>query len=290
MNPAPAPSRAEKALELPFRKMHGIGNDFVVLDTRARPLELTTKAARSLADRRWGVGCDEILIIERPRNGGDAFMGVRNADGSVAEQCGNGVRCVADVLMNELGKTQLTIETLGGPVHATRAAGGLVAIDMGVAKTEWRDIPLAEARDTLHLGIAEGPLRDPVGVSMGNPHAVFFVPDAEGIDLKTVGPRLEHHALFPERANIEVVQVLSPTHLRMRVWERGSGITQACGTGACASLVAAVRRGLSARQAKVTLDGGDLAIEWRADGHVIMTGPVAYSFEGVWRLSEAGPP
>jgi diaminopimelate epimerase len=270
--------------------MHGIGNDFVVLDARARPLELSTQAARTLADRRWGVGCDEILIIERPKNGGDAFMGVRNADGSVAEQCGNGVRCVADVLMTETGKTSLTIETLGGPVTATRGVNGMVSIDMGAAKTEWRDIPLAEARDTLHLNISEGPLRDPVGVSMGNPHAVFFVPDAAAVDLKTLGPKLEHHALFPERANIEVVQVRSPAHLRMRVWERGSGITQACGTGACASLVAAVRRGLSARKARVTLDGGDLEIEWREDGHVIMTGPVAYAFDGVWRLSEAGPP
>ncbi|MDX2143137.1 MAG: diaminopimelate epimerase [Rhodospirillaceae bacterium] len=275
---------------MPFRKMHGIGNDFVVLDTRGQPLDLTTRAARTLADRRWGVGCDEILIIERPKNGGDAFMGVRNADGSIAEQCGNGVRCVADVLMNEMGKSRLTIETLGGPVTATRASNGHIAIDMGLAKTEWRDIPLSEARDTLHLNISEGPLKDPVGVSMGNPHAVFFVPDALAIDLKTLGPKLEHHALFPHRANIEIVQVLSPTHLRMRVWERGSGITQACGTGACASLVAAVRRNLSARKATLTLDGGDLDIEWREDGHVIMTGPVAYSFDGVWHLSEANPP
>ncbi|MBL8645265.1 MAG: diaminopimelate epimerase [Rhodospirillaceae bacterium] len=264
--------------------MHGIGNDFVVLDARNHALNLPQATAKTLADRRWGVGCDEILIIERPRNGGDAFMGVRNADGTVAEQCGNGVRCVADLLMNELGKSRLTIETLGGPVIATRAKSGLISIDMGPAKLDWREIPLSENRDTLHLGIGEGPLSDPVGVSMGNPHAVFFVPNAEAVDLANIGPKLEHHALFPERANIEVIQVLSRTHLRMRVWERGSGITQACGTGACASAVAAVRRGLAERAVNITLDGGDLQLEWREDGHVIMTGPVAYVFDGVWQM------
>ena len=290
MTTASPSSRALQPRELPFRKMHGIGNDFVVLDARNRALDLTTKAARTLADRRWGVGCDEILIIEKPRNGGDAFMGVRNADGSVAEQCGNGVRCVADVLMTETGKSKLVLETLGGPVIATRAANGHVSIDMGPARLDWREIPLAEARDTLHLGITEGPLSDPVGVSMGNPHAVFFVPDVNAVDLKTFGPKLEHHALFPQRANVEVVHVRSRTHLRMRVWERGSGITQACGTGACASVVAAARRGLSERAVTITLDGGDLQIAWLDNGHVMMTGPVAYAFDGVWTLSEAEPP
>ncbi|MBL8628341.1 MAG: diaminopimelate epimerase [Rhodospirillaceae bacterium] len=280
---APA-SRALQPRELPFRKMHGIGNDFVVLDVRGRALDLPQATAKTLADRRWGVGCDEILIIENPRNGGDAFMGVRNADGTVAEQCGNGVRCVADLLMNELGKTKLVIETLGGDVIATRAKNGLISIDMGPAKLDWREIPLSQERDTLHLGISEGALSDPVGVSMGNPHAVFFVPNAEAVDLANVGPKLEHHSLFPERANIEVIQVLSRTHLRMRVWERGSGITQACGTGACASAVAAIRRGLTERAMTITLDGGDLHIEWRDDGHVIMTGPVAYVFDGTWTI------
>jgi diaminopimelate epimerase len=275
-------SRAAQNASLPFRKMHGIGNDFVVLDARTRTIDLSTATAKTLADRRWGVGCDEILIIESAREGGDIFMGVRNADGSVAEQCGNGVRCVADLVMNETGKANLTIETLGGPVLATRSMDGLVTIDMGPAKLDWREIPLSEARDTLHLGISEGGLVDPVGVSMGNPHAVFFVPNADAVDLETAGPRLEHHALFPARANIEIVQILSRAHLRMRVWERGSGITQACGTGACAALVAAVRRDVSERKATLTLDGGALTIEWRDDGHVMMTGPVAYVFDGVW--------
>ena len=267
---------------LPFRKMHGIGNDFVVLDARKHALDLTMDRARQIADRRFGIGCDEILIIEPARNGADAFMGVRNADGSTAESCGNGARCVADMLMRETGKSAVVLETLGGPIAATRAKNGHVTIDMGNARTDWRDIPLAESCDTLHLPVTEGPLSDPVGVSMGNPHAVFFVSDVAVVDLANLGPRLERHALFPERANIEVVQVMSPTHLRMRVWERGSGITLACGTGACASAVAAVRRDLCRRAVTVTLEGGDLHIEWRSDGHVIMTGPTADVFSGVW--------
>jgi diaminopimelate epimerase len=284
MTLTPNPSRAVASADLPFRKMHGIGNDFVVLDARAYDLNLNQTKAKALADRRLGVGCDEILILEKPRNGGDVYMGVRNADGTIAEQCGNGARCVADVVMNETGKSAIVIETLGGPVIAARAADGLVSIDMGPAKLEWQDIPLAEARDTLHLKIGEGPLVDPVGVSMGNPHAVFFVDRVDAIDLATLGSKLEHHPLFPQRANIEVIEVLSRTSLRMRVWERGSGITLACGTGACAALVAAVRRGLSERTATLKLDGGDLAIAWRDDGHVIMTGPIAYVFDGTWTM------
>ena len=175
----------------------------------------------------------------------------------------------------------MTLETVAGPVVATRAPKELVAIDMGPARTAWQDIPLAEARDTLHIGIGEGLLQDPVGVNVGNPHAVFFVPDAETVDLTTEGPKIEHHPMFPQRTNVEAVEVLNRSHLRMRVWERGVGITRACGTGACAALVAAARRGLSERKAIVTLDGGDLEIEWRADNHVIMTGPVAEAFTGV---------
>lgn len=277
-NPAMTPARP-----LPFRKMHGIGNDFVVLDARAHPVDLTTDEARRLADRRFGVGCDEILTIRPARNGGDVFMGVHNADGTVVESCGNGSRCVADLIMRETGKNRAVLETLAGPVIAERNADGLIAVDMGPARLGWREIPLSEERDTLHLGIIEGPLRDPVGVNVGNPHAVFFVDDVAAIDLATLGPKLEHHRLFPERANIEVAEVRSRSHLRMRVWERGSGITLACGTGACATAVAAVRRNLTERNVKITLDGGDLNLEWRADGHVVMTGPAAYMFDGVWR-------
>jgi diaminopimelate epimerase len=265
----------------PFLKMHGLGNDFVVLDARQRPAELAEEAVRRIADRHTGVGFDEMLILEPAKDGqGDAFMGVRNADGSVAEACGNGARCVAWLLMRERGVDHVVLETLGGLVEATQTADGRVSVDMGVARTAWRDIPLAQAIDTLHLPLTLGPLADPVAVSMGNPHVVFFVPDAEAVDLATLGPQLEHHPLFPQRANIEVVQVLAPDRIRMRVWERGSGITRACGSGACAVQVAAARRGLAGRKGEILLDGGPLSIEWRDDGHVVMTGPVAVTFSG----------
>jgi diaminopimelate epimerase len=262
--------------------MHGIGNDFVVLDARARPIALTASQARRLADRHFGIGCDEILTIRPPRNGGDVFMGVHNADGGVVESCGNGSRCVAEVIMRETGKRRVVIETLAGPVVATRRARGLISVDMGPARLGWREIPLARKRDTLHLGISAGALHDPVGVNVGNPHAVFFVADAEAVDLAALGPRFSRHPLFPRGANVEVVEVKSRTHLRMRVWERGSGITLACGTGACAAAVAAIQRGLAERKVKVTLDGGALTVEWRDDGHVIKIGPAALVSTGEW--------
>jgi diaminopimelate epimerase len=217
---------------LAFRKMHGLGNDFVVLDGRRAAVRFTPESASAIANRRTGVGCDQILILETPRNGGDAFMAIRNSDGGEVQSCGNGSRAVARVLFEETGKDRLTIETLAGPVTAWRAADGQIAVDMGPAQTDWRRIPLAQEKDTLHLGIGEGPLQDPVGVNMGNPHAVFFVKDVSAIDLAAVGPKIEHHPLFPERVNVEAVQVINRGRLRMRVWERGAGITLACGTGA----------------------------------------------------------
>ena len=268
-------------MAISFRKMHGLGNDFVVIDARARPLALDAALAQRIADRRTSIGCDQLIVIEPPRAGlADAFMRIRNADGGEVEACGNATRCVASLLMAEKGQDHVVIETVVGLLDAESAAGGRIAVDMGPAQLDWRDIPIAEAIDTLHLGIALGQLSDPVGVGMGNPHAIFFVPDADAVDLAALGPPLEHHKLFPARANIEVAQVLSPTRIRMRVWERGAGITRACGTGACATLVAAVRRGLTERKASVVLDGGELEIEWMRDGHVMMTGPVATSFTG----------
>lgn len=265
-----------------FIKMHGLGNDFVVIDARRQPLAMDDAQARAIADRKTGVGCDQFIVIEPPKNGtADAAMRIRNADGGEVEACGNASRCVAQLLMRERGTSRVAIDTPAGLIVAEDAGAGRVAVDMGLARLEWGEIPLARAMDTLHLDLALGPLRDPVGVNVGNPHAVFFVPDAEAIDLKTLGPQLEHHPLFPERCNIEAATVLSPTRLRMRVWERGVGITRACGTGACATLVAAARRGLTGRKAEVVLDGGPLEIEWLADGHVRMTGPVATSFSGV---------
>jgi diaminopimelate epimerase len=264
-----------------FIKMHGLGNDFVVLDGRDGKIALDDKAARAIADRHTGVGCDQLIILEPPRTrGADLFMRIHNADGGEVEACGNAARCIADLVMRDKGKDSTVIETAAGLLEAHAAGARRVAVDMGAPRTGWREIPLARECDTLHVTLALGPLADPVCTSMGNPHATFFVANAEAIDLAALGPKLEHDPLFPERANIGVAQVVSPQRLRLRVWERGAGITPACGTGACAALVAAHRRGLAERKAEVIADGGALEIEWRTDGHVLMTGPVAVSFTG----------
>jgi len=264
-----------------FIKMHGLGNDFVVLDGRAHGLALTSEQVRLIADLHRGVGCDQLIVLTAPQDRlADVTMVIRNADGGEVSACGNATRCVASLLMTENGKDHVVIQTRAGLLDAERRADGLVSVDMGPARLDWRDIPLSEAIDTLHLPLALGELSDPIGVGMGNPHAVFFVPDVMKVDVATLGPVLEHHPLFPERANIEFAQILSPERIRMRVWERGAGITLACGTGACATVVAAARRGLAGRRAEVILDGGTLGIEWQKDGHVMMTGPVSIAFSG----------
>jgi diaminopimelate epimerase len=260
---------------LAFRKMHGLGNDFVVLDARRQPIALTPERARVLADRRRGIGCDQLITLE-PSSKADAFMRIHNADGGEVEACGNATRCIAKLLMAEGGRQQVDVETVVGVLRCREAANDCVSVDMGEARLEWRDIPLVKAMDTLHLDF-EG---DPVAVNIGNPHVVFFVADAAATDPSIRGPVVERHPLFPERTNVEFATVLAPDRIRMRVWERGVGITRACGTGACATLVAAARRGLTGRIATVVLDGGELAIEWRDDNHVLMTGPVSESFRG----------
>jgi diaminopimelate epimerase len=267
---------------LAFTKMHGLGNDFVVLDARARALGIGPEEARAIADRRTGVGCDQLLIV-KPANGSgaDVFMEIRNCDGDEVGACGNGTRCIAAMVMDEKGTDAAVIETVAGLLNATRDASGLVTVDMGPARLEWSEIPLARATDTLHVDVASGPLADAVCVNMGNPHAVFFVDDAEAVDLETHGPKLEHDPMFPERANIEVLSRLGPDRFRMRVWERSAGITRACGSGACAAVVAVHRRGLGGRKVELVLDGGPLQLEWREDGHVLMTGPVAIAYRGV---------
>ena len=265
----------------PFIKMHGLGNDFVVLDARMHPIAIDDERARAIADRHTGVGCDQLLVMEQPKNAAaDVFMRIRNADGDEVEACGNGTRCVAAALMRETGKRQVVIETVAGLLAANDAGSALVSVDMGIARLAWREIPLARECDTLHVPLTVGPLADPVATNMGNPHATFFVPDAEAIDVGTLGPILERHAMFPERANIGIASLAGKDRLRFRVWERGTGITVACGTGACAAAVAAARRGLTGRRVMVVADGGTLEIEWRADGHVLMTGPAAVSFTG----------
>jgi diaminopimelate epimerase len=267
--------------QIPFRKMHGLGNDFVVLDRRRAIAAIDAATARALADRRTGIGCDQLILIEPPHlAGAQVAMRILNADGSEAEACGNGTRCIARLVGEETGESWVRIETVAGLLEAELMPNGDVAVDMGPARTGWRDIPLAREMDTARVDLALGPLSEPVCGNIGNPHATFFVPDAAAIDLAALGPRLEHDALFPERANIGVATVEGRGHIRLRVWERGAGITRACGTGACAALVAASRRGLTGRHAKVALDGGMLDIDWREDGHVIMTGPATLAFEG----------
>jgi len=264
-----------------FIKMHGLGNDFVVVDAREVPFALGAAEARALADRREGVGCDQIVILE-PTRRADAAVYLRflNADGGEVGACGNGTRCAASLLLAADGAEEIALETRAGLLRARAAEDGLVSVDMGEARLGWRDIPLAREMDTLHLDLTLDGLADPVATSMGNPHATFFVPDIAEVPLFALGPKLEHDPLFPERANIGVAQVTGQDTLRLRVWERGAGLTRACGSGACAAAVAAARRGLTGRRVQVVVDGGALDIEWRADGHVLMAGPVAISFVG----------
>lgn len=264
-----------------FVKMHGLGNDFVVFDARTEPLALTPEQARFVADRHLGIGCDQIITI-LPSDRADAFMRIQNADGSEVSACGNATRCVASLLMGESGSDRATIETRADLLRCELEAvqEELVTVDMGEPRFGWREIPLARDADTLSMVFAKGPLEDPACVNVGNPHVVFFVDDARKIDLETWGPRIETDPMFPERVNVSIAQVISTDEIRLRVWERGVGITQACGTAACAAAVAAMRRGLTDREIMVRLDGGPLEISWGDDNRILMRGPVATSFSG----------
>jgi len=269
--------------KIPFLKMHGLGNDFVVLDGRRKAIPVDAAAARALADRRTGIGCDQLILLEPPHDStAQVLMRIHNPDGGEAEACGNATRCVADLLRRETGIAEVRVETAAGVLEAEVLSDGRVAVNMGPARTGWREIPLARAMDTERVDLTLGPLSTPVCSNIGNPHATFFVDDVEAVDLAALGPVLEHHPFFPQRANIGVAAVRNRGSIRLRVWERGAGITHACGSGACAALVAANRRGLTERHATVALDGGTLHIAWREDGHVLMTGPVALSFEGAF--------
>ncbi len=260
--------------------MHGLGNDFVILDGRENGLNLSLEQRQLIADRKRGIGCDQLIVIERSKNWSETnFMRIYNPDGSEAEACGNATRCVADLLMTEDGVNNIVIETVVGGLNCWKEGEGLVRVEMGEPKLNWQDIPLSKECDTLNL-----PLNgDPVGVSMGNPHCVFFVDSFEGISVEQQGKKFEIDPLFPNKTNVEFVEVLAHGHVRMRVWERSAGITQACGSGACAVVVAAIRRGLTDRKVIVTLDGGDLIINWPSDdAPVSMTGPVTYVFDGTF--------
>lgn len=264
-----------RPLAMPFRKMHGLGNDFVVLDIRGGADPVTPALARRIGDRHRGVGFDQLVVISGAAEA-DAALAFWNPDGSTADACGNGTRCAARLLMDETGARALDLRTGRGVLRAEDAGGGLVRVDMGPPEFDWRRVPLARemALDPLPLSGA------PAALGMGNPHCVFVVPDAEAVDLATLGPRIEHDPLFPQRTNVEFVQVIDRGTIRLRVWERGGMITQACGSGACAAAVVTAARGLTARRVAVRLDGGTLDIDWR-DGGVWMTGPTTTAFEGV---------
>lgn len=271
-----------------FIKMHGLGNDFVILDGRKQVFENKEDLARKIADRHFGVGCDQLIIMESSKTA-DAFMRISNPDGSESGACGNATRCVADILMREKNCSSVIIETQRGQLECQRAENDWITVDMGEPRLQWDEIPLAREVDTLYLPVspADGdfPERLPIGVNMGNPHCVFFVDDFDRARVSEVGPDIEYYDLFPERTNVEFAKVLDQGTLRMRVWERGAGITLACGSGACATAVAAIRRGYTDRTVLVKMDGGDLKLEWReSDNHVYMTGPVTYVFTGVINL------
>ncbi len=260
---------------LHFLKMHGLGNDFVIVDARGAAGDPVTSArARAIGDRHRGIGFDQLAVIGDDDRG-DARITFWNADGSLADACGNATRCVARLLMDETGRDRLVLVTGRGALVAEDAGGGLIRVNMGMPQLDWREIPLARDVDTLNLPI-DG---NPAAVGMGNPHCVFVVDDAEAVDLARIGPAIEHHPLFPQRTNVEFVELRGPAEVRARVWERGVGVTLACGSGACAIAVVMHRKGLTGRAITVQLDGGPLALDWRDDG-VWMTGPTALVAEG----------
>jgi diaminopimelate epimerase len=256
-----------------FHKMHGLGNDFVVIDAREMPVAIDAARARAIADRREGIGCDQLVLIE-PSNVADAKVTFFNADGSQAESCGNASRCIATLLG---GQSQ--VETAGGIIALAAEADG-ATVDMGAPRFDWDAIPLAYPVDTAALPVAWEELEAPAAVNVGNPHVIFFVDDADAVPLNRLGPIVEHDPLFPERVNVNVATVEGPQRLRLRVWERGAGLTRACGTGACATAVAAIRSGRVQSPVTVQLPGGELVIEWAPGGSIRMSGPATYVYEG----------
>lgn len=273
----------------PFLKMNGLGNDFVVWDARSEKLALTPDVIARLGSRETGIGFDQMITVERSSLPGvDAFMRIHNMDGSQVDACGNATRCIGRLLLEESGKSTVTIQTNAGLLNAV--ASGVprtISVDMGVPRLRWDQIPLAEEfADTRAIELQIGPIDDPIlhtpaVVSMGNPHAIFWVKDIEAYDLAKVGPLLEHHPIFPEGANISLAQIIGENEIRVKVWERGAGLTLACGTGACAVAVAAARDNKAGRKSVIHLPGGPITIEWReSDGHVIMTGLTEVEFEG----------
>ena len=269
----------------PFLKMNGAGNDFAVVEARSQPFAPDAAQVRAIADRAGPSGCDQLIAIE-PSDKADAFMRIWNAQGGQVDACGNATRCVGWLLLEEANKDAAVIETNAGLLSIERAGPLQVRVDMGEPKLEWWQIPLSRPMDTVSLDLfAEPELAMPGAVSMGYPHVVFFVADVADFPVEAAGSKLEFHPLFPQQVNVGFAEIKARDRIRLRVWERGAGLTKACGTGACAALVAAARRGLTERRATVEMDGGDLVIEWReSDNHVLMTGPVELEYSGVLDL------
>jgi diaminopimelate epimerase len=272
--------------------MNGLGNDFAVLDARAGKIDLDAAAARRIADRKQGVGCDQVILLE-PSARADAFMRILNADGSEVDACGNATRCIAGLLAEESAQTDVTIETAAGLLCCAVTPDGMVTVDMGRPRLEWTEIPLSRPfADTSSLDVSFDAgngraLCNPGAVNVGNPHCIFAVEDIDAYDLAEIGPRIEHDPLFPQRVNVSLAQIVGSGTVRLRVWERGAGLTRACGTAACAAAVALARKGLTGRKVAIELPGGNLMIEWReTDGHILMTGPWMLDYEGVFDLGE----
>ena len=271
---------------IPFRKMNGLGNEFIVFDARQAPVRLSPIAIRALGAKD-AIGFDQMITVERAKAGADAFMRIHNRDGGEVNACGNATRCVGWLLMDETGRKTAAIETNAGLLRAyDTGKPETITVDMGKPKFAWNEIPLAEAfHDTRAIELQIGPIDAPVlhspsAVNVGNPHAIFWVDDVAAYDLERFGPLLENHPIFPERANISLAHVTAPDAITVRTWERGVGLTAACGTAACAAAVAAMRKKLTDHKVTVSLPGGDLVVEWRDDGHVWMTGPVETEFAG----------
>ena len=269
-----------------YVRMNGIGNEILIVDLRHAACAMDAANARAIG-RGEGLHFDQMMVLNPPRTSGtETFITIYNIDGSLATACGNGTRCVAYWLMRQDTRRTLVVETGAGLLHCTRTGEHEFSVDMGEPRLGWADIPLREATDdtnAVDLQVESGPakgLPKPSCVNMGNPHAVFFVDDAAAWNLRQIGPLLEHHPMFPQKANISLASILSAQHILLHVWERGTGITRACGSAACATLVAAARAGFTGRTARITLPGGDLMIEWRADNHVLMTGAVELEREG----------
>lgn len=270
------------AMKNTFIKMHGLGNDFAIFDGRSQNVQFSADDIKFMGDRRTGIGFDQMVVMEPGTGGAEAFLRIYNNDGSEVGACGNATRCIAKLLMDEKKTEKITLKTAAANIEAWKQ-GSRISVDMGDAHLGWQQIPLKHETETLSLDVEEGVLKHPVAVNVGNPHAVFFLQqaDIDAVPLEKLGPKVENHFLFPEKTNVEVAHVINRGRIRMRVWERGVGITRACGTAACATAVAGVRRGLTSRKVTIVLDGGELDIEWReSDGHVLMTGAVTEVFRG----------